>query len=175
MMWHRPNDYELPIRPGRILSSKPVLYIATSCAPFEGKPISAILRDRLGSTFDVYAPEEDGFTYAQLTGNGMDPEPAHVLTLLKNVSAVRACDIFLVIDDGISRDRAPHFDHGLAYALGKPCWRLCQAARIPSEDQPDRVGAAVHHHFKSLDDLLIFSESFAQTFSRAIPSSAQSA
>jgi nucleoside 2-deoxyribosyltransferase len=130
------------------------LYFAAPLFSFAERQFNANLATALEEHCHVFLPQRDGRIFVDLTAQGMAIDEAAREIFYRDTSAIRACDIFLIVLDGRSVDEGAAFELGLAYALGKVCVGLQTDARrlLPVGNNP-MVDCALCHMCETPDAL----------------------
>jgi nucleoside 2-deoxyribosyltransferase len=120
------------------------------------------LADVLKRWFCVYLPQADGALLPNLLKEGVTRNAASRQIFDDDVAAVRACDIFLIVLNGMATDEGAAFELGIAWILGKPCFGFTDDfRRIPPSEVNPMVECALQAVFTSMGELKSWSETFA--------------
>ena len=121
------------------------------------------LKKLLSSYFDVYLPQEDGGLMVDMIREGMHPKLAARKVFDGDIKAMKECDIFIMILDGRTIDEGAAFELDFSYAHNKPCYGLKTGPRqlLVTGNNP-MIDCPLEHIFQSVDELIVWAQSFKQ-------------
>jgi nucleoside 2-deoxyribosyltransferase len=136
--------------------SKPTLYLAAPLFSDAERDFNERIACLLSPFFDIYLPQEHGGLLVDMVDKGMDPNHASNVVFTLDVTALKKCEVVLVVLDGRSVDEGAAFELGYAHALGKPCYGLQTDPRrlLKLGINNPMIDCALRQVFQSVDDLL---------------------
>ncbi|WP_331773288.1 nucleoside 2-deoxyribosyltransferase (plasmid) [Embleya sp. NBC_00888] len=100
-------------------------YVAAPLFNDAEKTFNLLLDARLHTaSLDTYLPQRDGGEGAEMVRRGLDEATVSRELFDKDVAAVAACDLFVIVLDGRVPDEGACVELGLAHAWNKPCFGL---------------------------------------------------
>lgn len=150
---------------------KPTLYFAGPLFSQAELDFNAIVAAQLEKHFHVYLPQRDGGLFADLVGRQKQSvEAASAFIFRKDVEAIDASDVLLLVLDGRVVDEGASFELGYAYAKGKVCVGLQTDPRrlVPFGNNP-MINGPLIQVFSSIEQLLNWAESYAPIVTGAQP------
>jgi len=118
------------------------------------------LRSILSVRFELYVPHGDGGLLPDLVASGMPKEVAPKEIFENDISALKACDLLLIVLNGRSIDEGAAFELGVAWSLGKPCFGYKDDFRqLTSDGDNPMIEGALGRVFSSVDELQRWMES----------------
>ncbi|HVT92887.1 MAG TPA: nucleoside 2-deoxyribosyltransferase [Bryobacteraceae bacterium] len=141
---------------------KPTLYFAAPLFSQAELAFNANLTRQLEPYFDVYLPQRDGGLFVNLIKEGLTIDAASARIFAMDVTAIKRCDVLLLVLDGRAVDEGAAFELGYGYALGKVCVGLQTDPRrlLPIGNNP-MINGPLINVFNSVDNLLAWAASFA--------------
>ena len=114
-----------------------------------------MLKKLLNPFFDIYLPQEDGGLISEMVQNGMDLKIAVNRVFLEDISAIKRCDLLLIVLDGRSIDEGAAFELGFAYAYGKICFGIqTDTRRLFGDQNNPMIDCPIIYTFKNVEDLV---------------------
>jgi hypothetical protein len=114
-----------------------------------------MLKELLKPFFDIYLPQEDGGLISEMVQNGIELKTATHRVFLEDISAIKRCDLLLIILDGRSIDEGAAFELGFAYAYGKICFGIqTDTRRLFSDQNNPMIDCPIRYIFKNVEDLV---------------------
>lgn len=149
----------------KVLRAFPTLYFAAPLFSAAELSFNLSIARRLDQHFDVYLPQRDGGLLVDLVSRGVGVAAAYQSVFDRDVEALRASDIVLIVLDGRAVDEGAAFELGFAAALKKTCVGLQTDPRrlVPLGNNP-MIQCALQAVFADVDSLMSWVES---TFSDA--------
>ena len=136
---------------------KPSLYFAAPLFSDAELAFNANAVERLERWFDVYLPQRDGGLLADLLSRGVALQAAYKSIFDRDITALRSCDICLIVLDGRTIDEGAAFEVGFAWANGKNCIGLQTDVRrlLPAGNNP-MIQCSLSEIFRNLDELCLW-------------------
>ena len=133
---------------------RPKLYFAAPLFNEMERDYNTRIVSRIENTFEVFLPQRDGCMMVDLVRGGMSPAEAKMVVFGKDLAAIEACDVLLIVMNGRSVDEGAAFELGMAYTKGKVCWGLKTDIRqlLPIGDNP-MIEGALNLTFHSTEEL----------------------
>ena len=100
---------------------RPLAYIAAPLFCVSEREFNARLKRVLLPYVEVFLPQEDGGLMTELVATGASSGDAAAAVFAMDVTAIRRCDMLLIVLDGRVVDEGASVELGIAYALGKKC------------------------------------------------------
>ncbi|WFU91985.1 nucleoside 2-deoxyribosyltransferase (plasmid) [Rhizobium sp. CC1099] len=150
---------------------RPRIYLAAPLFTAGERDLNATIRDALAVHCDVYLPQEDGALLAEAIERGDDPEVASRYVFDCDVTALRDCDILLIVLNGRTVDEGAAFELGVAWALGKICVAYKDDPRqlLALGDNP-MITQSVRTVFRKIEPLVEWAASCAWLDREGVPS-----
>lgn len=122
---------------------KTKLYFAAPLFSQAERSFNEMTAAELELQFDVFLPQKDGGLLLDIVATGVSIERAKRLVFEKDIEALRAAELVLIVLDGRAIDEGAAFELGFACALGKRCIALQTDVRrlLPSGNNPMLDGA----------------------------------
>jgi nucleoside 2-deoxyribosyltransferase len=103
------------------MSPRKMIYLAGPLFSLSEKRENNRLCRALERWCDVFLPQRDGELVPHLIQQGLSQQDAYRVVFERDVSALRACDAFVINLDGRVVDEGAAFELGFAHAMGKCC------------------------------------------------------
>lgn len=103
------------------MASRKLIYLAGPLFSLSEKIENDRLCRSLERWCDVFLPQRDGELVPHLIQQGLSVEEAYRIVFERDLSALQACDAFVINLDGRVVDEGAAFELGYAHALGKCC------------------------------------------------------
>lgn len=150
-------------------NDKPLLYLAAPL--FSEAELSFNLRivKILEKYLDVYLPQRDGGKVVDLVSKGVSVEDSYNSIFERDMEALKACDILLLVLDGRNVDEGAAFELGIAYSTQKYCIGLQTDTRrfSPLGNNP-MIECSLTKILKSSDELESWILKFSNSFENEI-------